>query len=176
MGSFDPSETSEQIRLAGWLDRHVVDWEHIPNEGRRSGREGRILNMMGRKAGTADIHISAKVPRFPACRGVRIELKKRGGKATPLQMRRLERLQEKCGYMTRVCFGADDAIRWLMELGFGTSKGAEVTGKGNESKTRGSSQVTGDGSGTKKLGSSQVTGSIPKPMSGSNSLGPKLQF
>jgi hypothetical protein len=120
MGQFDSSETSEQIRLAGWLDRHVVDWEHIPNEGKRSGREGRVLNMMGRKAGTADIHISARVPRHPDCRGVRIELKTKTGKATEIQLRRLARLTEKCGYMTRVCYGAEDAIAWLKGLGFGS--------------------------------------------------------
>lgn len=116
---FDPSETSEQIRLAGWLDRYVVDWEHIPNEGKRTGKEGRILNMMGRKAGTADIHISARVPKHPLVRGIRIELKrKHGGRASPLQLGRLKRL-EACGYLVQVCHGCDDAIAWLKGLGFG---------------------------------------------------------
>lgn len=119
MGAFEPSETSEQIRLAGWLDRHVVDWEHIPNEGKRSQKEGKILNMMGRKAGTPDIHISARVPRFPEVRGVRIELKrKHSGRASDVQLARLKRL-EACGYMVQVCHGCDEAIAWLKGLGYG---------------------------------------------------------
>lgn len=119
-----PSEDQEQRKLAQWLDLHKILWAHIPNGGHRNKIVAAKLKGQGVKAGVPDILIfdippkleSRGVQVFP---GIAIELKRtKGGTVSPEQKQWLEALQNR-GWMVHVARGADDAIKYLEELGFG---------------------------------------------------------
>lgn len=113
-------EEQEQRALAAWLNLHPwIQWQHTPNQkGTRKPWEMGILKAMGVKAGSPDNLIFTTPPRCPAARGVAIEMKAPGRKATPNQLAFLAELGLN-GWMYRVCQGAGEAIAWLEELGFG---------------------------------------------------------
>jgi len=111
---FRISEDKEQIAIASWLDRHVgkYGWIHVANERRTSPRQGAILKAKGQKKGFPDILIFTNANSN--IKGIVIELKRRDGKSKPTQeqTRWLEELTKK-GYVCNVCYGCQEAIRWL---------------------------------------------------------------
>ena len=114
-------ERHEQADLARWLDDRGVLWTHVPNEGKRSGRYGASLRAQGMRRGVPDCILFTPPPSPPGGvppRGIAIELKrKEGGRVSPEQNEWLTGLA-KCGWLCRVCRGADEAIAWLRELGW----------------------------------------------------------
>lgn len=120
-----PTEEQEQRKLAQWLDLHKVLWAHVPNGGHRNKIVAAKLKGQGTKRGVPDVLIFDTPPKLEArgvnvFPGVAIELKKeKGGTVSPEQKQWLEALQNR-GWMVHVARGADDAIRYLEELGFGT--------------------------------------------------------
>ena len=62
-----PSEESEQIKLAQWLDLAKVLWCHVPNGGGRSKREAARLKAAGVKAGVPDVLIFSQPPNYWDC-------------------------------------------------------------------------------------------------------------
>lgn len=119
-----PTEQQEHRTLAEWLDLHRLVWFHPPLGGYRRRVEAAIFHGLGSRAGVPDFLIFSPVPRFPDARGVAIELKRRGrdrepdGGVTEDQQHWLT-LLEQAGWLTRVCYGAGQAIDWLAELGYG---------------------------------------------------------
>lgn len=116
-----PTEAIEQRRLAAWLRAKKLTWMHTPNEGKRSRVTGAHLKALGMAPGFPDILIFNTPPRqcHVWAKGVAIELKstRKGAKATPAQIDWLDKL-EACGWAAVVCYGADDAIQRLTEMGF----------------------------------------------------------
>jgi hypothetical protein len=127
-----PTEEQEHIVLADWLTLHGILFHHSPNEGSRSKRvdrhgrvwspEGNRLKRMGVKKGFPDFVILDSPP-------VAIELKRRreafsrkavaeNRVATPEQKWWLDQLTER-GWHVAVCYGADEAIALLKQLGYG---------------------------------------------------------
>lgn len=76
------SEDLGQMALVKWLRFMKIPVIHIANEGKRSFATAAWLKSMGMRAGVADLFIAR--PRFPYA-GYWIEMKKAGGKPTPLQ-------------------------------------------------------------------------------------------
>ena len=98
---------------------------HVPNGGSRHPAEAAMLKRRGVKAGVPDICLPVARGGY---HGMFIELKRdRASRISHSQKDWLERL-EKEGYMARVCFGAEDAIRTITEYLNG----------GNNDKTRAS--------------------------------------
>jgi len=111
-----PSETSEHLALASWLDRRGIFWEHVPNGGSRTQRSGTQMRALGARAGSPDFRVYDQKPRAPV--GVAVEMKRlRGGKSSKEQNHFLVEL-EKRGWTVYVARGADDAIQWLVALGY----------------------------------------------------------
>ena len=113
-----PTEAQEQRRLAEWLYVRKLVWVHVPNEGKRSPRTGRMLKLTGMQAGFPDVVLFSAPPNKPSARGAAIELKRvKGSKTSVEQMEWLLALGE-CGWETYLARGADAAIAWLTELGY----------------------------------------------------------
>ena len=98
---------------------HKINWFHPPNGGHRNVVVAKKLKAQGVKRGVPDVMIVDRPPANPKNVGVAIELKRRkGGSLTKEQKRWLRILSEK-GWAVAVCRGADEAIKFLEELGYG---------------------------------------------------------
>tara|TARA_Y100000310_G_scaffold335396_1_gene417353 strand:+ start:541 stop:1029 length:489 start_codon:yes stop_codon:yes gene_type:complete len=112
----NPLEATEQRKLANYLDRLGVLWNHCPNERKVSPIQGARLKAAGVKSGVPDVKIYTPSPVNGA--GTAIELKrKKGGRVSETQRAWLDRLKSY-GWNTYVARGADDAIGYLQKLGF----------------------------------------------------------
>ena len=112
-----PTEAQEMRVLAEWLDLAGVLWCHPRNE-ETSHRCQRV----GVKKGTPDILVFTPPPNNTRVTGVAIELKRvKGSKLSKEQKQWLYDLLI-LGWLTRFAYGADEAISWLKELGYGVGK------------------------------------------------------
>lgn len=114
-------EDQEQIALFEWANLMAIKYPelrllyHIPNEGRRSAREGARLKAMGLKAGVPDLCLPVARGGFHA---LYIELKApKNGRTTEHQREWLERLVSAGNYacVSRGWKNAADVIRWYLE-------------------------------------------------------------
>lgn len=116
------SEYDEQVKLAEYLDMKGYCWNHVPNGGNRDARTGAKMKRQGTKKGFPDVQIfdapDIKVGQVKMCRGIIIELKRSDGVPSDVskeQRNWLDKLEERC-WLTKVAFGADDAIEFLEGL------------------------------------------------------------
>lgn len=115
---FVPREEEDQIIVADYLNYRGILWLHPPNGEKRTPWRGAKLKRMGVLAGAADIIILEPPPLHPDARGVLIELKRqKGGVVSEAQMRFFQ-LAEPIGWMCKVAFGADEALKYLHEIGW----------------------------------------------------------
>jgi len=115
-----PTEDDEQKILAQWLDAKGILWCHVPNEAKRSYRTASRYKAVGMKSGVPDLLIFTRPPNKPASSGAAIELKRckpLGRKPSPNQIEWLRKLQNN-GWLTVCCYGADEAINWLVSHGY----------------------------------------------------------
>lgn len=112
----NPTEYEEQCKLAEYLDMKGYLWCHVPNGGNRNPITGKKLKRQGVKPGVPDVLIF-DIPRYN-WNGIAIELKRSNGKPSDLRETQKEWLGEleSRDWITRVAFGADDAIDWLEGL------------------------------------------------------------
>ena len=113
------TESNEQIAAMDWLRAQhpkLAEYTlHIGNERKASHFAGYIMKRMGVLKGASDLFMA-----FPCggYHGLFIEVKSKIGKPTPEQKAFLDRMA-KVGYMTRVCYGADEVINTMKEyIGF----------------------------------------------------------
>lgn len=111
----NPTEFEEQVKLAKYLDMKGYDWFHVPNGGKRDAVTGARMKKQGAKKGVPDNFI-LNVPQHLDYNGIVIELKrKKGGRLTKEQKDWLIILRS-LGWLTKVAYGADDAIDWLENI------------------------------------------------------------
>ena len=108
-----PTESNEQRTLFDWARRASGKWPelkllyHIPNEGKRTARQGARMKGEGLKPGVPDICLP--VPRN-GNHGLYIELKRRkNARVTQDQLDWVADLAAQ-GYVAAVCRGCDEAI------------------------------------------------------------------
>lgn len=112
-----PSEAQEQMALVKWLDANGILFIHVMNETAGAGKKrGGMNKLMGVKKGFPDILIFPFV-RTQGEAGIAIEMKAKNGKTTKEQEKWLVSLRCR-GWITRICYGAHEAIEWLEELGY----------------------------------------------------------
>ena len=110
-----PTEDEEQQFICSWaalMESHYPELKllyHIPNEGRRSGREGARLKRMGLRRGAADLCLPVARGKW---HGLYIELKALDGRATDEQKQFISDVSAQ-GYLGRICFGADEAVKLI---------------------------------------------------------------
>lgn len=114
-----PKELEEHLLLCDWLNKHGVFYIHIPNEGQRSVQQAVLLKRMGMKKGAPDFIIPGPV-------NVAIELKRcriTGKSGKMVGPSRVSKEQNECltllnelGWTTQVCYGAAEAIGYLMGI------------------------------------------------------------
>lgn len=107
------AERDEQIKLFNWihLQPQIKDLAFmIPNEGKRSLILGHLYKRMGLRSGTPDIFIPYPTKTH---HGLFIELKYGRNKATPAQLKFIEKLKSQ-GYAAEVIWGADAAIECII--------------------------------------------------------------
>ena len=103
----------EWVRLQPQLRGLVL---HIPNEGRRSERYGKLLKDMGMRAGVSDLFIAMARRNY---NGAWIELKSANGKVSPEQAS-FQLDMDRQNYFTSVCWSIEDAIKtigWYTGIG-----------------------------------------------------------
>lgn len=112
------TEDQEQIALISWAHRvkygagRLSDYLiHIPNGGSRNVIEATKFKKMGVKAGVPDLQLL--IPNG-LIHGLWIELKAKNGRVQPNQKLFMQRLEGQ-GYMCKVCFGADEAIKEIKQ-------------------------------------------------------------
>lgn len=84
-------ETELQIRCVTFLTyrySHLV-WNHSPNEGKRSDRQGAVLKRMGMQPGYPDLDI------IHGARTLHVEFKTKTGRQSPAQKLMQSRLEEQ---------------------------------------------------------------------------------
>jgi hypothetical protein len=111
-----PTEKTEHLSVARYLNYLGLLYNHSPNEGKREVQYAAQLKAMGMRKGFPDFFIYE--PRGPY-HGLAIELKRlKGGKLSDSQKQVLEQLAQR-GYMAKVCKGFDEArkvINYYMAL------------------------------------------------------------
>jgi hypothetical protein len=118
------AEKDDQKALAELLDTIRLNgrpllWCHVPNEGKRNKLYAVELKRRGVKAGVPDVLIFDPPPKCPQrYRGIALELKRTsGGKESDDQRFWRQGLQDR-GWGATICYGIDDAIECLKELGY----------------------------------------------------------
>lgn len=107
-----PTEDEEQAYIVSWAKINESRYPelkllyHIPNEGKRSGREGARMKRLGLRRGVSDLCLPVARCGF---HGLYIELKAQDGKPTIEQNEFIKDVLGQ-GYYARVCFGADEAV------------------------------------------------------------------
>ena len=105
-----PLESWEHIQFAQVLRKLGLFFIHVPNEGKRSQREGQRLRNMGLRRGCPDFIIFDRPP-------VAIEMKRvKGSKVAPEQIEFLEELNRH-GWRTFITYGHEAAIEALKVCG-----------------------------------------------------------
>lgn len=94
----------DQVKLGRMLELDLLF--AIPNGGKRGKGTAGKLRAEGVKAGVSDLFLPVARRGF---HGLFIEMKAENGKTTPLQEAFLLDIDEQ-GYMTAVCYSANDAI------------------------------------------------------------------
>ena len=112
----EPSEAAECIALVAWMRDNKIVFLHIPNEGRRSPREGARLKALGLRAGCPDYLVLSQTAKAP--HGCWIEMKRRdGGTRGQLQIAWAAALRG-LGWPGDFCSGAAAAVTMLRALGY----------------------------------------------------------
>lgn len=103
------SEHDEQVAFVNWFRAvyKTIPIFAIPNGGKRGKAEAARLRDEGVLAGIPDLFIAAP-------HGIFIEMKARGGKASPEQLNMMGRLRDN-GYKAVVCYGANEAMAYVKE-------------------------------------------------------------
>lgn len=104
-------EDQLQKAVASLLDHSGLAWQHSPNEGLRTPRQGAHAKSMGLKPGFPDVAI---YDPFPGFAGLAIELKApdekgKRPKPTDSQLAWLNKL-DACGWRTAVCYSVDEVL------------------------------------------------------------------
>lgn len=104
-----PTEIDESIALMNWVNLQPLIRDfflHIPNEGPRSMRYGRILRLMGLRRGVSDYFLAYPVAPH---HGLWLELKRtKGGVVNESQMLWAGRMQG-VGYAAVIVYGWEEA-------------------------------------------------------------------
>lgn len=106
-------ESIEMLKIFDWVRHNNLDgftW-HMANERRCTPQQGALLKRMGVKAGVSDIFVAKPSQGFGACF---IELKAKGGKPSPAQLKFLETMNGN-GYLAVIRYGSDEAIATIKE-------------------------------------------------------------
>lgn len=104
----EAQEQAAVFEWAAWMAKSIPELAllyHIPNGGSRNIIEARNLKAQGVKSGVPDIVLPVARGKY---HGLYIELKRKGGRPTELQLNWIKRLCEQ-GYAALICYGADEA-------------------------------------------------------------------
>ena len=105
MKTYEAQEQAAYFEWAAYVPQ--LKWAHaIPNGGRRDKIEAANLKRQGVKAGVSDIFIPVPCGGF---HGLYIELKVGKNKPSEKQTE-FQKDMLKAGYLTAVCYGAEEAI------------------------------------------------------------------
>lgn len=105
------NEDAEQEAVVEYCDIKGIPIVHIPNEGKRSLSYAAKLKRMGLRKGFPDLFVPiAKGENH----GLFVEMKYGDGKPTKDQQRWMGLLTRE-GYLCRVCYGFDSAIKVINE-------------------------------------------------------------
>ena len=106
MKHYYSTEAAEQKAVVQWCAYMNIPVVHIPNEGKRSPRQGAELKQMGLQKGFPDLFIPVAKGGY---HGLFIEMKYGRYRVTPEQKVWLSNLADN-GYCCALCVGAENAI------------------------------------------------------------------
>lgn len=147
-GKMQPHEDDEQAVVVEWLTANKVHFFAVPNGQKRTKYEQRQAKRLGMQAGVPDLIITDRPEcagrecpgeklSYPPheldheprrCRlrpaGVAIEMKRQKPAQSSVSDEQAEWIDHlfATGWITRVCYGAGEAIALLESLGFGRAR------------------------------------------------------
>ncbi|MDA3056438.1 VRR-NUC domain-containing protein [Campylobacter sp. CN_NE3] len=105
-----PTEAEEQLAFISWLRLKNIPFNHTANERKTSVYQGRFLKRMGVARGFPDLTI------FLPKKVLYVELKRKtGAKITDEQKKWVTLLDELEYAKAKICYGADEAIKFIQE-------------------------------------------------------------
>lgn len=118
------SEEDIHMTIARLLDARGVLFFHPPNASKSAPHYRAKLHKLGVRKGVPDLIILDAPPRKPFYHGAALELKKRGGRATPEQKRWIDDLAGR-GWATAITRGYEETVAQLREWGYLPEKEAK---------------------------------------------------
>lgn len=111
-GNLEPSEEDIHLTVMEWVRCHptIKDFViHIPNQGKRSLRYGKLLKDMGMRSGVSDLFIAMAKHGY---HGAWIELKQKKGRLSSEQKQFQIDMSEQSYYVT-TCYSIERAINTI---------------------------------------------------------------
>ena len=105
------TEYLAQKNVIEWCQWQMIPVFHIPNEGKRTTREGARLKAIGLSRGVPDLMIPVPSGGY---HGLFIEMKTKTGRVTEAQAEWMKRLAEN-GYAVRLCRGSAQAFEAISD-------------------------------------------------------------
>ena len=115
-----PLEAWEQKEVVRWMASRKIELFSVPNEGKRGFRLASHMRALGMRHGMPDLILITPSPVYPYMR-LAIEMKRADGSTRDLTQHQLDthEAMHKNGWTVWVCFGHQQAITRLKEVGFG---------------------------------------------------------
>lgn len=107
-----PTEKAEHLKLVSWLNLKHLKFNHTANERKTTARQGAELKRLGVKKGFPDISV------YLPDKVLFIELKrviKSKSKVSKEQEQWIEYLNSLLYAKAKICYGADEAIKFIYE-------------------------------------------------------------
>lgn len=113
------TEEQEQYTFVQWLNLHNIAYAHVPNGGYRHIQTAKRMKDMGASPGMPDLLIFDPPAHYPEKVATAIEMKRKiKSRLTDHQKHWLKLLAQR-KWLTFVAYGADDAIRFCEQAGYG---------------------------------------------------------
>lgn len=107
-----PTEKAEHLKLVSWLNLKHLHFNHTANERKTTARQGAELKRLGVKKGFPDIsvYLGDKVLFIELKRAVRSK-----SKVSKEQSEWINFLNSLPYAKAKICYGADEAIKFVIE-------------------------------------------------------------
>ena len=115
-----PLEAWEQKQVVRWMSSRGIELFSVPNEGRRSPGLANHMKALGMRHGVPDLIVITPPPAHPEMR-LAIEMKRTDGSTADLTKHQIatHEAMARNGWTVWVCFGHEQTITRLKEVGYG---------------------------------------------------------
>ena len=118
-----PTEYEECIVLADWLRLNNIPFAHCANESQSGSKNAMIrgakLKRIGQSRGVFDYEIYVPIKgitgEVDCYQMIKLEMKRQRGGVVSAEQKQWQKIYELAGIPTKICKGADEAIKFVQE-------------------------------------------------------------